>query len=116
MMSVRITGYDIVNLNRNHEENILRFQGVAHLEVNKNPVDMPFEGVKLREQFGFNEFFFKDPDEVRNHQIEEEADEILGVLSDHLLDIGVEAGEYNFHAEIYSSHERMEQNIPPAKR
>lgn len=99
-MTIRITGYDIVNVDLNNEETLTNFTGVVHLEMDQNPIDMPFIGSKLKDQIGFNRFHFKDADEVRNHHIEEKAEDILGVLSDHLLEVGVEAGEFPFQANI----------------
>jgi hypothetical protein len=99
-MSIRIVGYDIVDLSTERTRNVLRFNGVAHLEVDRQPVDMPFIGTKLEEQLGFNEFFFKDPDEVRNTVVHERAGDIRDKLSEHLLAAEFKTGEYEADIEV----------------
>jgi hypothetical protein len=99
-MSIRIVGYDIVNLDTDRDRNAMRFNGVAHLEVAAEPVDMPFVGTKVEDQLGFNEFFFKDSDEVRNPQIHERADDIRDRLSEHLLAKGFDTGEYQANIDV----------------
>lgn len=93
-MSIRITGYDIVNEVYEPGDQVFTFQGVVHLEENRNPVDIPFEGTKLKSQLGFNQLFFKDPDEVENQYVKEQADEILDHLTDLLHVHGIDTGEY----------------------
>lgn len=94
-MTIRIVGYDIVALSQDAEGNVTKFNGVAHLEKDQEPVDMPFEGTKLKEQLGFNEFFFKDPDEVRESGVVEHAGEIRDRLTEYLLTQSLATGEFD---------------------
>lgn len=93
-MAIKIVGYDIVDLATEENGQVAHFVGVVHLDANREPVDMPFEGKKLADHLGFNAFIFKDPDEVRNPMIEQSLTDIRDRLTDHLLAHGVATGEY----------------------
>jgi hypothetical protein len=93
-MNIRINGFDIVNLDMDDRAGAAHFKGVAHVENGTSLEDVPFEGVSLTGQLGFNEFFLKDPDEISDPAIREQSDRIVDVLSEHLLDVGVATGEY----------------------
>lgn len=99
-MSVRIVGYDIVSLDTERGPNVYRFNGVVHLETDREPVDMPFEGTKLEEQLGFNEFYFKEPDEVRVEQVFEKVSEIRDRLTEQMLAKGLSTGEFEVNIEV----------------
>jgi hypothetical protein len=99
-MTIRIVGYDIVALSQDEEGNVTKFNGVAHLDANQEAVDMPFEGSKLKEQLGFNEFFFKDPDEVRLSGVVEHAGEIRDRLTEYLLSQELATGEFEAHIVV----------------
>jgi hypothetical protein len=99
-MTIRMTGYDITEVNADREGSQLRFHGTAHLEMGNEPVDMPFVGTKVKGQMGFNDFFFKDPDETRWKQLAEQAGDIRDMLMETVLAQGVETGEFEAHQTL----------------
>jgi hypothetical protein len=101
MMSIKITGYDIIDCSRGRDENHLVFHGTAHLETQRQAIDVPFSGEHERGMTGFVHFDLEDPDQIDVTSIRQESDVLRDTLAEHVLVHGYSTGEYRENARVH---------------